>query len=209
MSIDHPQQLLQQALTQNNFSVTDQIQQRLLQYLELLQKWNRVFNLTSIDKMPDMIFLHVIDSLVISPFLHGVRILDVGTGAGLPGIPLALTHPEKQFFLLDSNSKKTRFLTQVVHELHISNVEVIHSRVENFHPSGCFDSILSRAFATLKNMLTQTRHLLCRNGQFLAMKGVYPEHEIQEIIEEYQVLATHRLRIIGLEVERHLVCVVQ
>lgn len=198
---------LQQALLDNQLDLSPDIQNQLLEYLKLLQQWNKVVNLTAIHDFRDMVMLHVLDSLSISRFLHGERIVDVGTGAGLPGIPLALIHPEKVFVLLDSNNKKTRFLNQVVIDLKIKNIHVVHSRAEDFHPDKCFDSIVSRAFASLKDMLSATAHLICADGQFLAMKGQYPELEIQEVPDAFRVLRVHALRINGLNAERHLVCI--
>ncbi|MBV8801689.1 MAG: 16S rRNA (guanine(527)-N(7))-methyltransferase RsmG, partial [Gammaproteobacteria bacterium] len=197
---------LQKALIKNNFIVSLNIQEAFLQYLYLMQRWNHVYNLTAILDIEEMIMLHIIDSLSISPYLHGNRIIDIGTGAGLPGIPLALIHPEKHITLLDSNNKKTRFLTQVVIELKIKNIDIISSRCENFHPEQRFDSILSRAFASLKVMLLTTQHLLKEHGQFLAMKGSYPEQELLDIPSGFKMSAIQPLHINGLEAERHLIC---
>lgn len=198
---------LQKTLHDNNYNFSVEIQNQFSEYLRLMQQWNRVYNLTAIKDPQEMVLLHLIDSLVINPFLHGNRIIDVGTGAGLPGIPLAIINPDKHFVLLDSNSKKTRFLTQVVLELKLKNVEVVHARCEEFHPEQGFDSILSRAFASIQVMLAATQHLLNQNGQFLAMKGIYPEQEIREISDEFKVVTVHSLKIQGLDAERHLVCV--
>lgn len=197
---------LNEALQANQYSLSFQVQEQLIRYLDLLMQWNNVFNLTSITNPEEMILLHVLDSLSISSYLHGNRIIDVGTGAGLPGIPLALVHPEKSFTLLDSNGKKCRFLTQVAHELKLSNVEIIHLRGENYQSPQGFDSILSRAFASLQVMLETTQHFVNKHGQFLAMKGVYPEQEIQEIPPGFKLLAVHKLVIHGLKAERHLIC---
>lgn len=183
------------------------IQDKLICYIELLTKWNKVFNLTAIRDPEDMVVLHILDSLAIVPYLHGHRIIDIGSGAGLPGIPLCLVSPDKEFVLLDSNSKKTRFLTQVVLELGIKNVTVEHARCEKFRPAHCFDSIMTRAFASLKEMLEMTEHLLSEQGQFLAMKGIYPEAEIKAIPAQFKLRAVHRLVVEGLEAERHLVCI--
>jgi len=198
--------LLQESLLANQHAISVETQERLIAYLNLLNQWNKVFNLTAIRKLEDMVSLHLLDSLSIQPYLHGDRIIDVGSGAGLPGIPLALTCPQKQFVLLDSNHKKTRFLNQVVYELGIKNVVVIHSRSESFEPDQLFDSIITRAFATLAEMITATQHLLAEQGQFLAMKGIYPETEIRTLPEKFKLLAVHRLTINGLNAERHLVC---
>lgn len=199
-------EFLRTALLNNKHAIAEHTQEQLLQYLHLMRKWNTVFNLTSIRDPQEMVMLHLIDSLAIGRYLHGSRIIDIGTGAGLPGIPLALTHPDKFFTLLDSNNKKTRFLTQAVAELKLKNVEIIHARVENFRPEQSFDSILSRAFASLRLMLSATQHLLHEQGQFLAMKGTYPEQEVLDIPHEFELLAVHKLTIKGLNAERHLVC---
>lgn len=198
---------LQQALEKNHQHFSAMQLDQIITYVDLLQQWNRVFNLTAIRNFADIIVLHILDSLSINEYLQGMHILDVGTGAGLPGIPLAIANPDKQFTLLDSNSKKTRFLTQAVHELKLNNVEIIHSRCENFHPEKCFDTIVSRAFASINVMLENTQHLICKKGIFLAMKGVLPTQEIAEINQNYNVLATHKLIINGLDAERCVVCI--
>ncbi len=200
--------LLSRALTDNAYRLTPEIQHHLVQFLDLLQRWNKVFNLTAITDPKDMVYLHILDSLAISPHLQGTRILDVGTGAGLPGIPLALIHPEKEFVLLDSNSKKTRFLIQVIAALGLKNVQVVHARCEDFQgQKEGFDSIVSRAFSAIAVMLANTQHLIADGGQFLAMKGTYPEEEIQDIPKDFMVLGVHKLIIQGLTAERHLVCI--
>jgi 16S rRNA (guanine527-N7)-methyltransferase len=153
-----------------------------------------------------MIMLHIIDSLSIAPYLKGNDIIDVGSGAGLPGIPLAIFYPEKKFVLLDAQHKKTRFLTQAIIQLSLSNVEIVTKRVENFHPATGFDTVLTRAFAPLSKMLALTQHLLKKEGQFLAMKGKYPQEEIRNIPEGF-FIRTFPLMIEGLHSERHLICV--
>src|SRR5579862_3044651 len=158
---------LHRMLLDNHHDVSINVEEKFIQYLDLLARWTKVFNLTRIRDPNEMIMLHLLDSLAIHPYLHGTRIIDVGTGAGLPGIPLAIIHPEKKFVLIDSNSKKTRFLVQVTHELKLMNVEVIHSRCEDLHPKQPFDSILSRAFASLEVMLETTHHLGSKQSQFL------------------------------------------
>lgn len=199
--------LLSSALEANGYKLSDTVQQQLFVYIQLLQKWNKVFNLTAINDLNEIIYRHILDSLSISSYLQGQRLIDVGSGAGLPGIPLALLFPERSFTLLDSNSKKTRFMTQAVCELGLKNVQVVHERCENFHPAECFDTIMTRAFATLKTMLEWTEHFLCPSGIFLAMKGLYPESEIQDIPKKFNLLAVHQLVIQGLDAKRHLVCI--
>ena len=198
-------QLLTNALKENAISLTAASKQKLVQYLILLQTWNRVFNLTTITKPRDMVYLHIIDSLMIHPYLHGSRMLDVGSGAGLPGIPLALINPNQQWVLLDKNSKKTRFMTQAVAELGLNNVEIVHSTSYDFHPDACFDSILSRAFGTIRMFAETTEHLLCPDGLFIAMKGRYPHEELNEIPDRFIVRDVTRLDIQGIDVERHIV----
>lgn len=198
--------LLTQALAENQIALSDADQQKLANYLELLQEWNRVFNLTTITNPRDMVYLHIIDSLAVQPYLQGKRFLDVGSGAGLPGIPLAIMNPEQEWMLLDKNNKKTRFLTQVIAELNLNNVKTIHSRCEDFHPATCFDSILSRAFGTISMFVTATEHLLCPDGMWIAMKGKHPQEEVNDLPDRFVVNDITRLDIKGMTIERHIVC---
>lgn len=199
-------EFLHNALVANHHRLSAETETKLIAYLELLRKWNRVYNLTAIRDVKESVLLHIIDSLSIQSYLHGTQLIDVGTGAGLPGIPLALSCPDKQFILLDSQSKKIRFLSQVVYELDLKNVHVIHARVEDFNPEKKFDSILSRAFASIQVMLEKTQHLLSDQGRFLAMKGVYPLQEMHAVSSPF-IMTVHKLLIHGLDAERHLVCV--
>lgn len=195
-------EFLADELLENNHHFSIEIQNKFLTYLNLMQQWNRVYNLTAIHNLKDAIMLHVLDSLSIHSYLMGDYILDVGTGAGLPGIPLALINPDKQFVLLDSNRKKTRFLMQVKYELGLNNVDIIHTRAEDFHSKKCFTTIVSRAFASIKVMLEATKHLICKEGQFLAMKGVYPSKEIADIPSEFKLQDVHKIIIKGLKADR-------
>ncbi|MGD9389105.1 MAG: 16S rRNA (guanine(527)-N(7))-methyltransferase RsmG [Thioalkalispiraceae bacterium] len=195
---------LQQGIAALGLEVDEAKQSALLDYVALLHKWNRAYNLTAVRKPELMITRHLLDSLVIHPFLKPGRILDVGTGAGLPGIPLALIRPEDVFYLLDSNSKKTRFITQAVAELGLQNVSVVQSRVEDYKTNTTFDTIISRAYSTLANMVAGTRHLLAKNGVFFAMKGVFPVAEVDELPVDAELLESHALHIPGLDAERHL-----
>lgn len=159
----------------------------LLTYLLLLQKWNKTYNLTAIRDLNAMITRHLLDSLAILPWVKGERILDIGSGAGFPGIPLALANPNFQLVLLDSNGKKTRFLEEIKRSLNLKNVEVVQSRVENYHPPFDFDTLTSRAFSELAQMIKWTQHLINKNGIWLAMKGRRPETELTSINLPYQV----------------------
>ncbi|WP_115703296.1 16S rRNA (guanine(527)-N(7))-methyltransferase RsmG [Legionella sainthelensi] len=150
-------------------------------YLFLLNKWNSTYNLTAIRDVEVMVGKHILDSLAILPWLKGNRIIDVGTGAGLPGIPLALAQPEINFVLLDSNGKKTRFLNEVKRQLNLKNLEIVQNRVENYHPTKGFDTVLSRAFSSLGQMIQWTHHLIADKGIWLAMKGRFPDLELNDI----------------------------
>lgn len=158
-----------------------------LQYLTLLHKWNQAYNLTAVRDIDSMVTRHILDSLAIFPMLAGKRVLDVGTGPGLPGIPLALANPALEVVLLDSNGKKTRFLQEVKRALGLNNVEIVQTRVENYHPSRDFDTVTSRAFSDLKLMLNCTQHLIAPNGIWLAMKGPRYEAELAGIDRPYRI----------------------
>lgn len=177
---------------------------QLLAYLALLVKWNRAFNLTAIRDANEMVAKHLLDSLSIAPLIQGQRFLDVGTGAGLPGIPLAICFPQKQFELLDSNGKKTRFLQQAVAELALTNCVVHRNRIESCGLSASFDGILSRAFASLADMADACGPLLNARGALLAMKGQYPDEELSRLPKPYIVKGSHALTVPGLAGERHL-----
>lgn len=180
-------------------------QSQIAQYIELLLKWNKAYNLTAITDPAEISSKHIADSLAISPYLMGECIIDIGTGAGLPGIPLAIMHPDKQFTLLDSNGKKIRFLKQVKQQLDLTNVIPVHSRVENFQPEGCYSSVLSRAFASICDMLRASEHLACADGRFLAMKGTSPKEELQQLPAGFTLEQVHILDVPGLNAERCLV----
>lgn len=198
-------QLLKEALQKNAIHLTDRIQLKLVRYLELMQTWNRVFNLTTITDPRHMVYLHLIDSLAVQPFLVGKRMLDVGTGAGLPGIPLAIVNDDQYWVLLDKNSKKTRFLTQVVAELGLGNAQALHGHNEKIHPEACFDTIVSRAFGTIEMFAKTSAHLLCPKGILVAMKGKFPRDEIDKIPKQFQIQDVTRLNIKGMDIERHIV----
>lgn len=181
--------------------------ENLAAYVELLEKWNQAFNLTAVREPSEMVSRHILDSLAVAPFLPpGSRgaLVDVGTGAGLPGIPLALLDPERPVSLLDSNIKKTRFCRQAVLALGLQNVDVIHARDSDYLPAEPFATVISRAFASLADFVAGTRHLVAVGGTLLAMKGAYPEEEVRALPEGVSVTAVHRLKVPGLDAERHL-----
>jgi 16S rRNA (guanine527-N7)-methyltransferase len=179
---------------------------RLLDYLRLLEKWNRAYNLTAVRDPQEMVGRHLLDSLAVAPYVKGPRVLDVGTGAGLPGIPLALALPAARFTLLDSNAKKTRFVTQAAHALGLTNVAVVQARAEQFQPPERFDTVIARAFASIPDMLAATRHLCASGGRWLAMKGVFPQAELAGIPADYAAEAKS-LKIPGLAAARHIVII--
>lgn len=189
-------------LAQLNLAIDAAQIDQLLTYIHLIEKWNKAYNLTAVRDIHEMVTTHLLDSLAILPHVHGTRIADIGTGAGLPGIPLAICRPDWQLSLVDSNSKKTRFVQQAVLELKLGNVEVVHARVENLQPAVAFDTVLCRAFASMPDIVRLCRHLLTASGQILAMKGQTPHEELMQIAEDYQVIP---VSVPGIEAERCLV----
>jgi 16S rRNA (guanine527-N7)-methyltransferase len=197
---------LDQLIAQTSLQVSDLQRNQLVGYVELLNKWNKAYNLTSVRDPLDMLVRHIMDSIVVSAHLQGERFIDVGTGPGLPGIPLAIMNPDKSFYLLDSLGKRIRFIKQVVHELNISNVTTVQSRVEEFQPEEKFDGVLSRAFASMLDMVDWCHHLPKDNqGVFLALKGQVPHEEIDALPIWCSVNEIHALSVPELEGERHLV----
>jgi len=175
---------------------------KLIAFLGMMLKWNRVYNLSAIKDPREMVTLHLLDSLAVLPFLQGERCIDVGTGAGLPGIPLAIVRPDMQFGLLDSNSKKTRFIQQACIELGLSNVLPLHERVEEYQPDEKFDTVTARAFTSMPQLLTTTRHLLKSGGQLLAMKA----KEIDALVrEDFEFSRVESLVVPDLDATRNLV----
>lgn len=196
---------LSQLLKQTDLTISAQQQQQLIRLLGLLHKWNKAYNLTSVRDPADMLIRHILDSIVVSPFLHGQRVIDVGTGPGLPGLPLAICNPDKQFVLLDSLGKRVSFIRQVVHELQLTNVTPVLARVQDYQPDPGFDSVVSRAFASLADMLSWCHHLPSANGRFIALKGLATEEELAAVESPYRVLAIHALKVPTLEAARHVV----
>ena len=173
----------------------------------LLVKWNRVYNLIGTDDVKEIVIKYIADSLSIKDYLHGERIVDIGTGAGFPGIPLAIMTPQKQFVLLDSSGKKMGFVRQVIAALNLHNVEAMQVRAEDFSSDTGFDSVLTRAFASIYAMLKVTQHLVGANGYFLAMKGKQPTVELQALPDEFVVEAVHPLQVPRLDAARCLVMI--
>lgn len=182
----------------------------LLDYLALLQRWNATYNLTAIRDPREMLAKHLLDSLAMQPFVRDLHTLaDLGTGPGLPGIPLAIATPGLQVTLVESNGKKARFLREAVRQLKLGNVQVAESRIEAFQPGATFDAITARALATLPLILELGGHLLGADGRLLAMKGVVPHDEIAALPPGWRVAAIHPLRVPGLAAERHLLDIVR
>jgi 16S rRNA (guanine527-N7)-methyltransferase len=185
----------------------EDIRQRLLAYLQLLAKWNKTYNLTAVRDPQQMVVRHLLDSLAVLPWLDGARLVDVGSGAGLPGIPIAIARPDLAVTLLDANAKRTRFLTQAVAELKLGRVEIVQSRVEEYRPSIPYDVVISRAFAALNDFLSGSRHLCAPGGRFLAMKGVAPTAELATLPSGFRLVSVETLRVPALDESRTLVIV--
>lgn len=198
---------LREGISAQGLQVEDPQRAALLQYIGLLQRWNKAYNLTSIKDPVQMLSYHLLDSLSIGPYLQGRSFIDVGTGAGLPGIPLAVTHPDKTFSLLDSNGKKIRFLFQIKTALQLSNVKEMQGRVEGYKPEQLYDGVISRAFASLTDMIEGSQHLLGPGGCFYAMKGRYPDKELSELPKGYKVEQAIELDVPTLDQQRHLVII--
>ncbi|MEG3133470.1 16S rRNA (guanine(527)-N(7))-methyltransferase RsmG [Rouxiella sp. T17] len=200
------QKKLDSLLAAAGIALPDQQKQQLIGYVELLHKWNKTYNLTSVRDPMEMLVRHILDSIVVNPHLEGHRFIDVGTGPGLPGIPLAIVRPDAHFTLLDSLGKRVRFLRQVQHELGLKNIEPVQSRVEEFIPEPAFDGVISRAFASLQDMLSWCHHLPVKGqGRFYALKGLRPDDELATLPEGIQLQEVVKLRVPELKGERHLV----
>jgi len=194
---------LNKGLTTLGLKLSPETQQKMLDYLALLSKWNKVHNLTAVRELDDMVTLHLLDSLAVIPSLTTSNMLDVGSGGGLPGIPLALALPELQVTVVDSSHKKATFLRQAKAELGLDNVQVVCERVEAYRPEINFHSIISRAFSDVSEFVRLTQHLLEQNGKWLAMKGVHPYDELAQMPDVTSTVLP--LTIPGLDAHRHLV----
>ena len=194
-------QQLEHGLKQMGLHYPVEMQQKLVHYIQLIARWNKTFNLTAIRDVEEMVSKHLLDSLVVQPYLEGDTVLDVGSGAGLPGIPFAITSPDKHFTLIDSNGKKTRFLTQAKIDLKLNNVEVIHQRVEDYQPVAdghriYFDIITARAYAATDDILSSTAHLQNEVTRLLIMQGKL-DADISS--NQYELIETHVLDVYGLD----------
>lgn len=196
---------LDSLLAQANIQVSKQQKDQLIELVNLLNKWNKAYNLTSVRDPQEMLVKHILDSLVVSPYLQGDRFIDVGTGPGLPGLPLAIINPDKQFVLLDSLGKRVSFIRNAVLKLRLTNVTPVLSRVEEYQPEEKFDGVLSRAFASLKDMTEWCHHLLSSDGLFYALKGIYHQEEVQNLNDIFTVEKVVSLDVPTLVGERHLV----
>ena len=196
---------LENLLTQAEIQLTDLQKDQLIQLVQLLNKWNKAYNLTSVRDPQEMLVKHILDSIVVSSYLQGDRFIDVGTGPGLPGLPLAIINPTKQFVLLDSLGKRISFIRNAVRELGLTNVEPVLSRVEEYQSEQKFDGVLSRAFASLKDMTDWCHHLPKQDGYFYALKGIYHEDEVQELDKKFEVKDVITLNVPELVGERHLI----
>lgn len=199
---------LQRGITQLGLDLTSSQQTMLLDYLALLLKWNKAFNLSGVKSASDMLSRHILDSLSVVPFIHGQCILDVGTGPGLPGVPLAICYPEKQFVLLDSNGKKTRFIFQAQLQLGLKNIEVQNTRIESLSTNKPIDTIVSRAFSSIADFVSLTRHLVEESATpvtLVAMKGLFPDDEITQLPNDYVVKAATSVKVPGHAAERHII----
>jgi len=200
------QQQIDTGLAAMGLELPAEARQRMAAHLELIAKWNRVHNLTAVRETEQMVVLHLLDSLSLLPHLGAAKsVLDVGTGPGFPGIPLAIARPELEFALLDSSHKKCTFLEQARAELGLRNVTVVCERVEQWQPGQRFDAVVSRAFAELSDFITQSQHLAAPGGRFLAMKGVYPFDEIARVPASHRVAQVVELAVPTLDAKRHLV----
>jgi len=193
---------LQQGLVELGLNTGEARLEALLSFIRLIVKWNQAYNLTAVRDPLAMVSLHILDSLAILPYIRPPLVADIGTGAGLPGIPLAIFLPDCNFTLVDSNSKKTRFVQQAVMELKLSNVKVLHSRVELLKPEQLFSTVITRAFASMAEILKLTGQLQAENGLLLAMKGQKPDLELAELTTKYAVIP---IKVPGIEAERCLI----
>ncbi|WP_410687306.1 16S rRNA (guanine(527)-N(7))-methyltransferase RsmG [Avibacterium paragallinarum] len=204
-NIEQLKEKLNFLLKSTALSVSDQQKTQLVNLVLLLDKWNKAYNLTSVRDPQEMLVKHILDSLVVSPYLQGKNFIDVGTGPGLPGLPLAIINPDKKFVLLDSLGKRISFIRNAVRELGLTNVVPVLSRVEDYQPEVLFDGVLSRAFASLRDMTNWCEHLVAEKGLFYALKGQYHQEEVSQLAEHFVIKNVIQLTVPELSAERHLI----
>jgi len=205
MTRDDELQLLVAGAADMGLDLSSSRGEALLRLVDELERANAHFNLTAIRDRPGMLRKHVLDSLSLQPFLRGLRLADVGTGAGFPGLPLAVVNPERHFALIEGTGKKARFVAQTAERIGCGNVEVVHARAETYRPFELFDTVMARALSSLAHFVAYAGHLCTPEGRLLAMKGKRPDEEISAIPKSFRVVAVHRLKLPGLDDERHLV----
>lgn len=198
-------QTLDAGLGELRLALADEQRDTLTGFVELLSRWNQAYNLTAIRDPAEMVARHVLDSLSVLDLLDGVRVLDVGSGAGLPGIPLSVASPDRNFVLLDSNGKRVRFVTHAIGRLALENVDVIQSRVEDYHDESGFDTVLSRAFSSLADFVRLSGHLCAPGGRLVAMKGRSDADELAQVPGGWEVVENRPLRVPGVEGQRHAI----
>jgi 16S rRNA (guanine527-N7)-methyltransferase len=198
-------ELLAAGARELGIALTESGSDALLKLVDELELGNAQFNLTAIRDRPGMLRKHLLDSLSLQPYLRGNRVADVGTGAGFPGLPLAIVNPQRRFTLIEATGKKARFAERVALQLGCDNVQVVHGRAESYRPFELFDTVTARALSSLADFAAYAGHLCAPGGRLLAMKGKRPEEEISALPKSFRVVAVHRLRVPGLDDERHLV----
>lgn len=198
---------LKELLEQAQLTLSESQIDQQLTLVGLLDKWNKAYNLTSVRNPKDMLTRHIMDSLAVRQYLQGQRFIDVGTGPGLPGLPLAIAEPDKEFVLLDSLGKRIRFIRQVCHELKLTNVTPVQARVEDYQDEKKFDGVISRAFASLNDMLSWCEHLPSDKGRFYALKGLYPQEELDELSANYKTESIEQINVPGIDASRHIVII--
>ncbi|WP_417447727.1 16S rRNA (guanine(527)-N(7))-methyltransferase RsmG [Idiomarina abyssalis] len=198
---------LKELLKQAQITLSESQIEQQLALVGLLDKWNKAYNLTSVRNPKDMLTRHIMDSLAVRQYIQGQRFIDVGTGPGLPGLPLAIAEPDKEFVLLDSLGKRIRFIRQVCHELKLTNVTPVQVRVEDYQDEKKFDGVISRAFASLNDMLSWCEHLPSDKGRFYALKGLYPQEELDELSANYKTESIEQINVPGIDASRHIVII--
>lgn len=205
MTVESERELLTAGAGEIGLSLSRAQVDALLRLVDELERANSEFNLTAIRDRPGMLAKHVLDSLSLHPYLRGTRVADIGTGAGFPGLPLAIVNPARRFVLIEATGKKARFAAQAAAGIGCGNVEVVHTRAESYRPFELFDTVTARALSSLQDFVAYAGHLCAPQGRLLAMKGKRPEEELGAVPKTFRVLAVHRLKVPGLDDERHVV----